>query len=107
MDPAVQNKVLSIMPQIDVICSDMLGNTTGHRETDHFRSMELLETVFNFARGLPSSRKATVLAKYYRGVDEVAFLTDLRSQSYEVRTLKPDASRKESREMFLLAVPQK
>jgi len=104
-DPDVQRKVIDAAAgHIDVICSDMLANTTGHRETDHFRSMELLEAIFfDFARGL--SKRATVLAKYYRGADEAAFIAELRKEGYEVRTLKPDASRKESREMFLLASP--
>jgi len=114
-DPGVQSKVIDAAAgHIDVICSDMLANTTGHRETDHFRSMELLEAIFLFARGLSqglgqgqptSSKRATVLAKYYRGADEAAFISELREEGYVVRTLKPDASRKESREMFLLASP--
>jgi len=99
---ATQQQVSRLLPAIDVILSDALMNTSGHRDTDHFRSMELVEAILVFAEACPRPLP-TLLAKYYRGGEEATLLRRCRSAGYaNVRTIKPDASRKESREVYLL-----
>lgn len=99
---ATQQQVGRLLPVIDVILSDALMNTSGHRETDHIRSMELVEAILAFAEACPRPLP-TLLAKYYRGGEEARMLQRCRAAGYaNVRTIKPDASRKESREVYLL-----
>jgi len=110
-ETAVQQRVRDLIPLIDVVISDALMNTTGHRDTDHLRSVELVESALEFALGSmatsPHSKAVlpTLLAKYYRGSEEAQLLKRLRMAGYnDVRTIKPDASRKESREIYCLCV---
>lgn len=99
------------LTQIDVVVSDMLMNTCGHKETDHFRSMELLYSILDFTKScnddppsLPSKpHKIAIVAKYYRGSDEEEMLECFREAGHVVKVVKPDASRKASREVYLLA----
>ena len=110
-EPEVQRRVRDLIPFIDVVISDALMNTTGHRDTDHLRSVELVESALEFAIGSmahsphPHSKAVlpTLLAKYYRGSEETQLLKRIRMAGYkDVRTIKPDASRKESREIYCL-----
>ena len=110
-----QQRVRELSPAIDVIVSDALMNTSGHRETDHARSMQLVEAILDFAvaaaagssSSSSSGRLPTLLAKYYRGGEERALLERCRALGWaSVRSVKPDASRPESREMYLLAQTQ-
>jgi len=99
-----QRRIRELLPTVDVICSDMLMNTSGHRDTDHTRSMQLVEAALAFAESC-GPPLPTLLAKYYRGPDERELLERCRRMGYaSVRSVKPEASRAESREMYLLAM---
>ncbi len=86
----------------DVVLSDMAPDATGHRLTDQIRSLTLAETALELAHGLLRPG-GTFLVKLIRGAGEEDFVRDLRSSFGDVRREKPPASRKESREIFLLA----
>ena len=75
---------------VDVVLSDMAPNTVGHKKTDHIRQMVLLEYAFDFAcRALKPG--GVFVAKSFTG----GTTGDL---------LKPPASRKDSVEMFIVAL---
>lgn len=80
----------------------MLHNATGHKETDHFKSMDLCRSVLQFAQQwmMPGG---SVLCKYLRGADEKELLTLAKSMFANVKSVKPKASRSESAEAYLLA----
>lgn len=91
-----------------VLLSDMLHNTTGQGDLDHLRSMDLLRSVLDFVPALLSaapssgtSRPVTLLAKYYRGRDEKEVVDEFRDVFAVVKLIKPEASRKGSREMYV------
>ncbi len=87
----------------DVLLSDMLQNTCGRPSDDHFRSVDLVYSVLAF--GSTHVRVGgTVLAKFLRGADEQELLAAARKEYLSVKVVKPDASRKESAEVYLLAV---
>ena len=70
---------------------------TGHKQTDHFRSMNLVYSVFDFAKEhLQRSQNSSMLVKLLRGEDENEFLADLRDEFDSVKVIKPAASRKDS-----------
>ena len=86
----------------DVVLSDMAGNATGHRKTDHLRIVGLVEAALQFAREVLKPGGA-FLAKVLQGGTESALLTELKRDFATVRHIKPSASRSGSAEVYVLA----
>jgi len=86
----------------DVVLSDMAAPTTGHRRTDHIRTMHLCETAADFAISVlkPGGH---FLAKTFQGGAEGDVLTLLKQHFKSVHHVKPPASRAESVELYILA----
>jgi len=90
----------------DLVLSDMAAPTTGHRRTDHIRTMALVEVALDFALKVlkPGGH---FLAKTFQGGTE-GDLLDLMKQNFQVvHHVKPPASRDGSVELYLLAVNKK
>ena len=103
-DKVVGKKLLKILgSNPNIIMSDMAANTTGHRQTDHIRTTYLLETALDFA--LENLKKNGVfLAKCFKGGTEIEALSLMRKHFAKVNHIKPDASRKESVEGYVIAL---
>jgi 23S rRNA (uridine2552-2'-O)-methyltransferase len=86
----------------DVVLSDMAGNTTGHRQTDHLKIIALVELAAEFAREVLTPGGA-FLAKVFQGGAEGALLAALKRDFAAVRHAKPPASRADSAELYVLA----
>ena len=87
----------------DVVLSDMAANTTGHRQTDHIRTTHLLEIALDFSiENL--SRNGVFLAKCFKGGTEKQALELMQKNFSKVHHVKPDASRKESVEGYVIAL---
>ncbi|HTJ90370.1 MAG TPA: RlmE family RNA methyltransferase [Acidocella sp.] len=86
----------------DLVLSDMAPNTTGHVATDHIRIMALAETALAFACEILTPGGAFV-AKLFQGGAEHGMLNTLKLQFRNVRHAKPPASRKDSKEMYVVA----
>ena len=86
----------------DLVMSDMAPNITGYREVDQPRAMHLAEEALEFACE-ELERKGSFLVKLFQGEGFEAFVERTRKRFGRVRTIKPKASRPESREMYLLA----
>ena len=86
----------------DAVLSDMAAATTGHRPTDHLRTMGLLEIALDFADEILQP-DGIFLAKAFRGGTDKDLLEALQARFTKVRHIKPSASRAESVEMYLLA----
>lgn len=86
----------------DVVLSDMAAPTTGHRRTDHIRTMHLCETAAHFAISVlkPGGH---FLSKTFQGGAEGEVLTMLKQHFASVHHVKPPASRSESVELYILA----
>eukprot|EP01084_Bolivina_argentea_P144405 253361_1 len=95
---AVQEKGLA-----DCILSDMCPNLSGNSDVDHQQSIRLCEEVLLFSIHALKPEKGSVLLKVLRGGREASLMDGFRDVFNNVRWLKPDASRKESREIYLLA----
>ncbi|MBN1324973.1 MAG: RlmE family RNA methyltransferase [Alphaproteobacteria bacterium] len=88
---------------VDVIVSDMAPNTTGHQKTDHLRQMVLLEYAWDFAkRALKPG--GTFVAKSFTGGTTNELLKEIKLNFEHVHHIKPPASRKDSVEMFIVAL---
>lgn len=88
---------------VDVVLSDMAPNTVGHKKTDHLRQMVLLEYAFDFAlRALKPG--GTFVAKSFTGGTTGELLKQIKENFETVYHIKPPASRKDSVEMFIVAL---
>jgi 23S rRNA (uridine2552-2'-O)-methyltransferase len=88
---------------VDVVLSDMAPNTVGHKKTDHLRQMVLLEYAFDFAvRALKVG--GTFVAKSFTGGTTNDLLKKIKEKFETVHHIKPPASRKDSVEMFIVAI---
>jgi 23S rRNA (uridine2552-2'-O)-methyltransferase len=88
--------------KVDVVLSDMAANATGHRQTDHIRIMALAEAAAHFAREVLAPG-GSFLCKVLQGGTEVALLAELKRDFASVKHVKPQASRSDSAELYLLA----
>ena len=86
----------------DVVLTDMAAPTTGHRQTDHLRIVGLIEAAAEFALQVLKPGGAFV-TKAFQGGETGALLTLLKRNFASVRHVKPNASRAESSELYLLA----
>jgi 23S rRNA (uridine2552-2'-O)-methyltransferase len=86
----------------DIVMSDMAANTTGHKKTDHLRIMGLAEAAIYFAREILAPG-GVFIAKVFQGGTESQLLADLKRDFAVVRHVKPPSSRKDSRELYVLA----
>ena len=88
--------------QVDLVMSDMAPNISGNRAVDQPRSIALAEHALEFARTVLRPG-GSLLIKLFQGAGVDDFVEDLRTSFATVRTLKPRASRAESREIYVLA----
>jgi 23S rRNA (uridine2552-2'-O)-methyltransferase len=87
---------------VDVVLSDMAAPTTGHRPTDHLRTIHLCEVAVDFAVSILKPGGHFV-AKVFRGGTENELLAMLKRSFASVHHVKPPASRAESVELYLVA----
>ncbi len=85
-----------------LVLSDMAADTTGHRQTDHIRTIGLAEFAAQFAVG-HLAKGGTFVAKVFQGGAQGELLETLKSSFSTVRHWKPPASRPESPETFVIA----
>ncbi|MBA3053518.1 MAG: RlmE family RNA methyltransferase [Sphingomonadales bacterium] len=86
----------------DLVLSDMASNTVGHKQTDHLRTMGLVETAVDFAISSLAPGGAFV-AKVFAGGTDAELLTLLKHNFTTVKHAKPPASRKDSSEWYVIA----
>jgi 23S rRNA (uridine2552-2'-O)-methyltransferase len=98
--PALLTKLLE--GQADVVLSDMAASATGDPQIDHLRIMGLAEAAHDFARSVLKQGGAFV-AKVLRGGTERMLLDRLKKDFVKVRHVKPEASRADSAEMYVVA----
>ena len=89
--------------QADAVISDMAANATGHRQTDHLRIVALAELAADFACEVLAPGGVFV-AKVLQGGTENQLLARLKRDFAVVRHVKPEASRKDSAELYVLAM---
>ena len=87
----------------DVVLSDMAAPTTGHRATDHLRIISLADEALGFALDVLSPGGAFV-AKVLQGGSEKELLDRLRINFTKVHHAKPEASRSDSAEMYVVGM---
>lgn len=87
----------------DIVMSDMAANTTGHQQTDHLRTIGLVEMAYDFAKEVLAPG-GIFIAKVFQGGAEGTLLADAKKNFEKVVHFKPDASRSSSAETYLVAL---
>jgi 23S rRNA (uridine2552-2'-O)-methyltransferase len=92
----------SLGGKADLIMSDMAANTVGHKQTDHLRTMGLVEEAALFAvKNLTNG--GCFVAKVLAGGTDNELLNILKQYFKTVKHAKPPASRKDSSEWYVIA----
>jgi 23S rRNA (uridine2552-2'-O)-methyltransferase len=86
----------------DIVLSDMAAPTTGHRPTDHLRTMSLLEAALDMADAVLKPG-GTFVGKVFQGGATGELLARIKRSFADVKHVKPPASRAESVELYLVA----
>ena len=86
----------------DLVLSDMAANTVGHQQTDHLRTMGLVEAALDFAAEILRPGGAFV-AKVLAGGADSGLVADMKRHFTSVKHAKPPASRKGSSEWYVVA----
>jgi 23S rRNA (uridine2552-2'-O)-methyltransferase len=86
----------------DLVLSDMAANTVGHKQTDHLRTMGLVEAAAQFAIETLDEGGAFV-SKVLAGGTDAELLALLKRHFRTVKHAKPPASRKGSSEWYVIA----
>lgn len=98
------SSLLTLCPErLDGVLSDMAPSSTGHPQTDHLKLMVLLEEALLFAQQT-LKEGGFFVAKVFQGGTEKDLLLALKKDFMQVIHAKPPSSRKESREMYVVAL---
>ena len=99
-EPETRKELEKLVPKADVVISDMSPNLSGNYSVDQARSVELSLLALEIAL----ERKAvSFVVKVFEGSDFQDFRKAVIDEFGSVRTLSPEASRKKSSEVYLIA----
>ncbi len=103
LDPEAPDKLTTLLGgPADLVLSDMAANTVGHQQTDHLRTMALVEAALHFAAEILRPGGAFV-AKVLAGGADSSLVAELKRLFTTVKHAKPPASRKDSSEWYVIA----
>ncbi len=97
------NELKSLTPAFDVLVSDLAPATSGIKDVDHQRSLNLARLSLEYAR-LLLAMGGHYLVKVFAGPDFPAFVAEVKPHFGRIQIVKPAASRRESREIYLLGL---
>ena len=104
LDPAAPGAITAALGgKANVVLSDMAAPTTGHGPTDHLRIIALADAAWAFARDVLAPGGVFV-CKVFQGGTEGDLLKQIKARCGSVRHVKPPASRKESAEVYVVAL---
>lgn len=91
---------------VDLVLSDMAASTCGDKTTDHLRTLALCEDSFYFSLKF-LKEGGSFLCKIFQGGTEQELLSEMKKNFKTVKHIKPPASRKDSSEMYVIALNKK
>ena len=102
-DPKVQERILTLLGRrADVVLSDLAPKLSGIKEADEARAMELCRVALACAKALlrPGGQ---FLVKMFMGTEAKEFVAEARGVFQSVKTTRPEATRKGSTEVYVVA----
>jgi 23S rRNA (uridine2552-2'-O)-methyltransferase len=95
------SRLSELSQHFDVVLSDMAPKTTGRKDVDHLKSIDLADRARSLAMEL-LRKQGTFFCKVFQGEAFPRFLNECRGDFRTVKVVKPSSSRSESVETFLL-----
>lgn len=89
--------------QVDLILSDAAPNTSGIRDVDQWRSVELNQRILALCKEFLRPGGNAVF-KVFRGADFDAFTHDVRRVFQSIKVISVTASRDRSKEVYIVGV---
>ena len=93
-------------PPFDLVISDMAPNTTGIRITDQARSSDLCELALGISRRF-LKKNGHFVCKLFHSDDFTKLREEIKSDFQQFHAVKPDSTRKISKEIFLVGIGKK
>lgn len=90
----------------DLVLSDLAPNVSGLWEIDHLKQIDLTRKAVEITKKI-LREEGNALYKVFQGEATSEFISDTRKNFSEVILTKPDASRKQSSELYLLCKKHK
>lgn len=102
-EESVYNEILAALngEKVDTVVSDMAPNLSGVKTTDQYSSIYLVELALDMARYVLKPN-GNFCAKVFQGVGYEAYVKEVRQSFNKVVIRKPEASRKRSREVYVV-----
>lgn len=98
----IYNKeIIENLEKFDVVLSDMAPKTSGVRELDQERSLDLAKQAFIIAKKKLKGN-GNFVCKIFQGKDYPEFLNEVRKEFGFVKAVKPEASKSGSKEMYVI-----
>ena len=102
LDKEIKDKISHIFEnKIDVIISDMAEDTTGNKSVDCIRTNDLCSQVINFSLKMLNN-KGVLVSKLFMGEDFLKVKEMAKKKFQKVEFFKPESSRKESKEIYII-----
>jgi len=102
----LESWILPFNPPFDVVMSDMAPKTTGIRVTDQARSLVLCELAFHLATQYLRAGGFFICKNFHSG-DFQQFRALLQKSFEKLEILRPQSTRKESKEIFFIGLGYK
>lgn len=96
---AVQRYLPKGKTHFDVVVADLAPKTSGNKELDHYRSMELNETVFKIAE-TALRPGGFIVSKMFEGEETADFVRKHGKEFKKIKMFKPKASARSRNELF-------
>ena len=87
----------------DLILSDIAPNTTGHQSTDHLRISNMIFDIIKILDKI-LAKNGVFICKIWKGSEEKELIKTLKTKFNTVSYFKPESSRKDSSEIFIVAI---
>lgn len=108
---ALVGDILNLTPELEeafssgfsVVVSDMAPATTGMKDVDAARSLELCDMALTVATQRLSPGGSFV-CKIFQGGDFDAYVTRVKGHFNQVKIFKPESCRKQSKEIYIIGI---
>ena len=86
----------------DLVLSDIAPNTIGHKSTDHLRIVSMIENLLNIVENI-IQLEGNLVFKIWKGLEDKNITEDIKKKFNQISIYKPQSSRKESSEIYIIA----
>ncbi len=99
-------EILNKYGAFDGLLSDMAPKTTGNKDLDHYASMELVRKAFEISN-VVLKQNGYFVCKMFDGEESPEFIKRIRKNFNFFKAMRPGATKKQSREVFLVGTGYK